>query len=516
MSMTARARQAGPPKLHDAQFRKWRGANLTDARTSIGDDEFCWLENAVTVGDGQVQIVAKQGASVATLAQGIASLWGLVLSGAPIMIAVGSDGSLTQVSPGGVVTVIAGAGTVTSLAHVTIFRSSPVLIVDPTFGYFSWDGTTFTTVSTTLLGTSIAVFEGRVFIANNRTLTYSAPNSATDFTAANGGGSTILTDEAFPGNIQALASALEELWIVGDGAIDALSNVVATGSSPNVTTSFSITNIVTNVGSHAPNSVIGYFRALAFLAPFGAYALSGVTPQKLSEKLDGMFPALTLTPDAPAAVVVIESLPCLAFLVTYTQAKKPALQTPASGVATATPLLLCFTQGKWFFASQGALRWITTLIVAGVSQAWGTDGTTIYQCFGDTTGAAIAYKIVSKLYDMGSSVTEKVVKKVGFEFQAATAVAPTLTIDTERATAVDTPLAGNTITLLNAVAVALQLLNTGASPLTLVTQGLVLSRDNIDVSGAYIGFTIAGTDVPFRIQSVAFQYKGGRMWRPRQ
>ena len=514
--MVATAPRGGPPKLHDAQFRKWRGANLTDARASIDDTEFAWLENAVTVGDGQIQIVAKQGASVATLSQGIASLWGLTLNGAPVMIAVGSDGSLTQVTPGGVTTVIAGAGTVTTLAHIAIFRSSPVLIVCPTFGYFSWDGTTFTTISTTLVGTAIAVFEGRVWIANNRTITYSAPNSSTDFTAANGGGSTILTDEAFPGNITALASALEELWIVGDGAIDALANVVATGTSPNVVTSFSITNIVTNVGSHAPNSVIGYFRALAFLAPFGAYALSGVTPQKLSEKLDGMFPALTLTPDAPAAVGVVESLPCLIFLVTYTQAKRPALQLPANGSAAATPLLLCFTQGKWFFASQGALRWITTLIVAGVSQAWATDGTTIYQCFGDTTGAAITYKIVSKLYDFGSSVTEKEIKKVGFEFQATAPVAPTLTIDTERGTAIDAVLGGNTVTLLNAVAAALQLQNVSGQPLNLVTQGLVLSRSNLDISGAYIGFSVTGNDTPYRIQSIALQWKGGRAWRPRQ
>lgn len=516
MSMTAQARRAGPPKLNDAQFRKWRGANLTDARAAIGDDELAWLENAVTVGDGAIQIVPKQGASVATLSQGVSSLWGLSLNGAPTLIAVGADGSLTQITPGGVVTVIAGAGTVSSLAHVAIWRSSPVLIIDPTFGYFSWDGTTFTTISAGTVGVALAVFEGRVWIANVRTITYTAPNTYNDFAAGNGAGSTILTDEAFPGNIKQLASALEELWIVGDAAIDALANVVATGSPPTVTTSFSITNIVTNVGTNAPNSVIGYFRALAFLAPFGAYALSGVTPQKLSEKLDGMFPALTLTPDAPAAVVVIESLPCLVFLVTYTQALKPSLQLPANGSASATALLICFAQGKWFFASQGSLRWITTLVVNGISQCWGTDGTTVYQCFGDTTKTAIAYKIVSKFYDFGSALTEKEVKKVGFEFQAEAPIAPTLTIDTERGTAVDAVLGGNTLTILNAVSAALQLLNASGQPLNLVAQGLVLSRSNLDASGNYIGFTLSGTDPPYRIQSVAFQYKGGRSWRPRQ
>src|SRR5438034_3731398 len=154
------------------QFRRWKGVNRTDDRTSISDEEFAWLENAITVGDGAVQLLPKQGASIATITPGIATLWGVTLSlggvATPLLIVVGTDGSLKQVKTDGTTTVIAAAGTVTTSAHVTIFRTSPVLIVDPTKGYFSWDGTTFTVIDATKVGVSVAVFEGRVWIANGR------------------------------------------------------------------------------------------------------------------------------------------------------------------------------------------------------------------------------------------------------------------------------------------------------------------------------------------------------------
>src|SRR5262249_34834224 len=137
---------------------------------------------------------------------------------------------------------------------------------------------------------------------------------------------------------------------------------------------------------------IGYLRSLAFLSPFGAYALAGVTPQKISEKLDGLFPDLTIsTATAMACVAVVQNLLCLIFRVTYTG--QQAIN------AGPTPLLLIFANGKWCFASQGSLLWITDLIVDGVAQAWGTDGSTVYRLFGASSTTAVPYKIKWKLSD---------------------------------------------------------------------------------------------------------------------
>src|SRR3989442_792546 len=398
MAMTQRALRRGqgqqrPPKQRTVELRQFKGVNRTDSRVAIGDDEFSWLENAMTIGNGAIQILNGPGASIATFAQGVVKIEGRTLNGSPVFIVVGANGSLEQLTPGGVRTIISGAGSVTSRVSFALWRGTTILILDPTTGYMSWDGTTFTIIDATRVGTDIAVFQGRAILINGRVINLTSPNTFSDFNPANGATSTILTDEAFPGNINRAISALEQLWLVGDGAVEALANIVTT-TGPTVTT-FSITNIVTNLGSNAQHSVIGYFRALAFLAPFGAYALSGVTPQKISEKLDNLFPDLRVDSTVSAAVAVVQNLLCLIFNVTYTGQEAQAGPGPR-------PLQILFTGGKWCFASQGNVTWITDVLVNGVAQAWGTDGTHVFQLFGAPDSQNVTYKIQWKLSPFGN------------------------------------------------------------------------------------------------------------------
>ena len=71
--MPTTTKPSSPPKRETVEWRKWKGANLTDARVAIGDDEFSWIENAMTVGDGSVQILPKAGDNIATIAAGTVS-----------------------------------------------------------------------------------------------------------------------------------------------------------------------------------------------------------------------------------------------------------------------------------------------------------------------------------------------------------------------------------------------------------------------------------------------------------
>src|SRR5438094_6132565 len=132
------------------------------------------------------------GASIATIAQGIASLWGVPFSSGGVFVSINSDGSISKITTGGVVTVVAAAGTVTTAARLSMWQGSTALIIDPTKGYFSYDGTTFTLISAGQTGDAVTVFEGRAWIASGRTISYTAPNTFNDFTAGNGSGSTII------------------------------------------------------------------------------------------------------------------------------------------------------------------------------------------------------------------------------------------------------------------------------------------------------------------------------------
>lgn len=507
-------RQRRPPKAKTVQYKDFTGgANLTDARTAIKDNELAWIENYMPIGAGALKGLLAPGAAIATLAQGISTLWGETLNNSPYLYAIGNDGSLTQITPGGVQTVVGGANIVSAQAgatHMTVWQGTTLLILDPNTGYSSWNGATYTVIDATQKGTAIAVFQGRVWLINGRTITFTAPNTFNDFAVANGAGSTVLTDEAFPGNINAAISAVEQLWLVGDGAVEIISNVVSTGTSPNVLTTFSITNIVTNLGSNAQHSVIGYLRALAFLAPFGGYALAGVTPQKITEKLDGLFPQLTISQTTvSSAIAVINSILCLVFRVLYTG------QLSVQG-AGPVPLLLIFANGRWCFASQNSTAWITSLLVNGQAGVWGTDGSTVYQCFAGDPSTPVKYRVLGKLNDYGKATTVKRTNKTGFEFLSSYTVNPTMLLENETSDSEDQGVQTTVpVQLVNNLGQPLNLVNNSGQPLTIVAQGIVLSRQSSYFYGNYIGWRIENVDAgdpPYIMQAIEIDIEEGPAW----
>jgi hypothetical protein len=94
----------------------------------------------------------------------------------------------------------------------------------------------------------IATFSGRVWIAQGRTVYYSAAGSYSDFTSVSAGAVT-LTDSTLHGNIQYLLSANNFLYIFGDDSINVFSDVRVTTSG---TTLFTNTNVSASVGSKRP------------------------------------------------------------------------------------------------------------------------------------------------------------------------------------------------------------------------------------------------------------------------
>lgn len=484
------------------QVREFSGVNVTDGRTAIEDREFSWLENAIPIGRGQVTLTPARGTALASVPEGVASLWGFTLAGTPVLIAIRNDGGVDQINAlTGVKTPVAGAGVVGASARVTIWKDTDLLFIHPTTGYHRWDGTTFSTLSATRTGTAIEVFEGRVWIAKERTVQVSAPDSFTDFSPGGGGTSFVITDRAFSGHVTNLLSALQQLWIVGPGAINAISNVQVIGG----TTTFSNVNVVSNVGSVFPSSVTAFFRTFLFLAPYGVYAVVGATPQKLSDKLDLLLPHLTLGTDHPAAIGTIYNLYVWCVLVTYND--------PELG---ARPLLLCFTQGKWFFASPNrgtsGLTWITSLLNAsGRPEVWGTNGTEVFRVF-ERLDTEVTYRVQTKLWDFGSWVTQKELIRVGLEFTSNSSVAPSVSLENENAAATQTVTAigqtGITFTGAGGAPITFQ----GTGDIRWITGGLVLARAATPFKGHYFGLTLTGSERPWTLSALALQVKPGGEW----
>jgi len=250
MSVTPQARQRGAavnePKT--LSVGGWDGMDLTNSRLQRGQSDKLYLaENLMYVGQGMQAVPLYNGNAGAALHAGslVKESFGAELTYGvntiphPVSIVVFEDGSAymrDHYLDGAVDVLIAAAGTFAAsgvgATGITIWQDGPVLFLDPTAGYVQWTGAAFAVIDATKKGSNLAVFESHVWLQTApRTVTYTAPNSFSDFTAGNGAGSFRLTDDAFPGSITQLASTVEQLWIMGIGAIDALGNVATAGGA---------------------------------------------------------------------------------------------------------------------------------------------------------------------------------------------------------------------------------------------------------------------------------------------
>lgn len=486
------------------QFRDFsKGMNQTSARTAIRDDEMWFLENAQPIGAGQLQILAPAGTAVATINAGIAKMFGVTMkiAGSEVarIITVNNDGSMSSIDPvNKVTTAVCGSGTVTTSARVTMWQDTPLLIGDPTKGYFNWDGTTFSgpiAAPAPSSVTDLATFEGRAcLLSATRAITLSAPASYNGFNTIDGALTFSITDSVFAGSIKRLLSALEVLWVIGPNAVNAVSNIQISGS----TTTYQNTNVVASVGTLLPSSVTSFFRTFLFLTPYGVYAIVGATPQKLSEQLDGLFPNLSFGTDQPAGVFVSNRVFVWCVLVTYTD--------PATNVAR--PVLLCFSRNAWFIASQGnSLAWVASLVnlTTGNPELYGTDGTTVFKCFGGTTAGT--YTIQTKFYDLGAFTQRKQLLRVSLELQNLPAnVNLTATSINELGQQVAVPLQSATVTITFVGTATITFTGSGGNPITWVISSFDY-RSYANLSGDYFGLNITGTSLPFTLSGIAYEVK---------
>jgi hypothetical protein len=563
-------------KEETKQFRDFgRGMNQTAARTALRDDEVWWLENVQPIGPGQLQILPPPAATLATIAAGIATLWGFTIKLAGVetarLISVNNDGSMSAINPTtGAVTTIASAGTVTTQARLVMWQDTPLLIADPTKGYFSWDGTTLLSYPVALTGSTHTntIIDG---IAPNTTgLAVGMAITAADLPA----GTTIASiDSATQIHISAAATGSNagESITVGKAApttdfdvatFEGRTFLVSATRSLTMTAPASFTDFTTVDGAttvpisdsvFAGNIVriLSALEVLWIIGPAAVNALSnvqfaaGVTTfsnTNIVANVGTLFPSsvtsffrtfLFLAQYGVYAIVgatpqkLSEQLdglfPRLTFGVdqpagivsinnVFVWAVLVTYTDPLTNVPR--PVLLCFSRNAWFIGSQGSLTWIASLVnlSTGAPELWGTDGTHIFKCFAGTVAGA--YKVMTKLYDFGRFWEQKQllrlaveVQNIGASFQLNAAAVNELGISTT------IPLVPTT-TVLQFTGLAGANLNfTGAGGLAIVW--IIPSQDvwgSASLKGDYIGINLTGTSLPFVISGLAMNYKWWGEW----
>ena len=329
----------------------------------------------------------------------------------------------------------------------------------------------------------VATFSGRVWVAQGRTVYYSAAGFYSDFTSVSAGALT-LTDSTLHGNIVQLLAANNFLYIFGDDSINVFSDVrVLTGG----VTIFTNTNVSASVGTKRPYAIFPYFRSVLFMNDYGVYALVGSTTSKLSDSLDGMIPNIDFNSPIYAGQVLLNNILCAAFNFRYYDAVFSQSYRYIQAV---------FFEKKWFITSQNDnLSYITTVPVSGKISLFGSDGTTLYRLYNDNTNN-ISTIVQTALLPMEDNIRTKQALKIGIEGTNTNSAANlNVTVDSEAGTSPITLLT-SLVGWQNNASQLISWSNASGTIIGWTTTGYSLFKSDAKQYGKYLGMTIQSSSTP--------------------
>ena len=340
----------------------------------------------------------------------------------------------------------------------------------------------------------IATFSGRTWIAQGRTVYYSAAGSYTDFTSVSAGAVT-LTDSTLHGNIQYLLSANNFLYIFGDDSINVFSDVRVT---TNGTTLFTNTNVSASVGSKRPFAIFPYFRSVLFMNDYGIYALVGSTTSKLSDSLDGIFPNIDFASPVYGGQVLINNILCAAFNFRYYD----AIFTQSYRYVQAV-----FFEKKWFITSQGnSLAYITSVPVSGKISLYGTASNQLFKLYDDATGA-ITSRVQTALMPMGDPIRTKQALKIGIEATSSnSAVILSATVDSEIGSSPAYTLQ-SLIAWTNNNLSTVTWTNNSLAVIGWIGSGYNLYKTDAAQYGKYLGITVTSSSPAYNYNGFEFEHE---------
>ena len=389
----------------------------------------------------------------------------------------------------------AGTAIVSGGAVVAVIMTNPGsgYTAAPTVSFSSGSGTgaTGTVVLNSDTIVDVATFSGRVWVAAGRTVYYSAAGSYSDFTSVSAGSFTI-SDSTLHGNIQALLSANNFLYIFGDDSINVFSDlrVSTTGA-----TLFTNTNVSASVGTKRAFAIFPYFRSVLFMNDYGMYALVGSTTSKISDQLDGIFPYIDFTLPVTGGQVLLNSILCAAFSFTYND----PLSSPRQ-------IQCIFFDKKWFVTSQGSIDYITSVPVGGVISLYGVDGKDLYKMYASTT-ASINSTIRTALMPMGDPIRTKQALKFGIEATLTQSAVLTVTVDSESGSSPSYTL-NNAVTWVNNSGSTIAWLNNSSATIGWLTaSGYALYKSDAQQYGKYLGLTMTSSDPAFVYNTFEFEHE---------
>ena len=430
----------------------------------------------------------------------------------PLTFATGTIGVVVTSSGTGYAstpTVVLTGGGYSRIAQATAIvfggQVTGIVVTDPGAGYTSAPAVSFSGGSPTTAATAnalltssatsdVASFQGRVWLAQGRTVYYSAAGQYNDFVSVSAGNVQI-TDDTLHSNISALISANNFLYVFGDDSINVFSDVRVTSTG---NTLFTNTNVSASTGSVYYDGIFPYFRSLLFINDYGVFALIGATVSKISDALDGVFPLIDFTQPVSGGQVLVNNILCAAFNVYYNDPVK-----------STRPIQLVFFDKKWFVTSQGTLNRTLPVTTAKKLYLYGTGGTNLLSLYTDAT-SNVSTTIISALWPMQDTIRTKQALKFAIELTSSTTTAVNVTVDSETNTSpVNTGVfLTNIITWTNNINQTIFWTNNSSKPISWTGGGgYQLYKSDAQQYGKYLGLTITSNSAGYTLNTLEMEYE---------
>jgi hypothetical protein len=513
--------QQAPTPLQNKTFREFKGVNTKANRTAIPEDTFYDLVNAMPIGPANLHSVPDKSASLVDYAADTI-YWSqyLNIGGTNYLISFSTTGKIFSYNIDTTATATIATGFSGSGTRMAQFKNVVALFIDST-GYYSWDGTTFSAnlggiSGSPSNGTEIAVYQGRVWVVQGRTIAYSGADDGTAtpwttlWTVANGAGFVQMTDPTFKGAITRMWVQNGYLYVFAATGINIIADVyVPAGASP-PTPVFTNLNINANIGTDQPGSVFAFGRSLCFATKYGVYQLYGVAEQRISEDIDGTFQYGDFTQALYGGSAQVNNILCAGILLKQ-------LANP-DGVAARTAIAMYFDH-KWWFANYGAVTLITSGIKSNVPVLYGFIGNKLYQLFATITNGLITASppttVSIALWALEDALARKRVIRVGVD--TATDIlsgTTTITVDTPTSS---TPVTGslniNSVQWINNAAVVVSWQNNVSATVLWYAGTMVLySGDAPGTFDRFVGMTFSTTGSVYSLNAFYMDYKLGPRW----
>ena len=401
---------------------------------------------------------------------------------------------------GAAATAILSGGIVTS---VVVTNSGSGYTTAPTIAFSSGAATaTATLVPTAISGTDVETYQGRIWIINGPTLTFSAPGSVTDFTTANGGGSITSTDSFLRVGYTALVQTNGFLYLIADSSVSYISGVQTSGTPP--VTVFTLLNADPEVGTNWPTTVDTFGRSVIFANTFGAHINYGAAVTKISDPLNGIYNTVPnfagFTPSA--AKTILYGIKVWMLLL--------PIVDPFTGQQRNK--LLIWDGKKWWASEQGVdLIFIQHQEINSELTAWGTDGFTLYRLF-QSPSTSFTKVVQSGLSDkpIGYQMTKTVGRLYGLaQYFSYGSPELDITIDNEFGSSPATAaLAPTQVIVVNASGTVIPVINgLGGSVVVLSNSPSlsILHATAVGQQGALVGLTATTNADDMAIISLMFQ-----------